>query len=596
MPKRNTHLQVFLLLLLRDWARAGKKSLYVAFLDIRKAFDTIDHEQLLLIMEKLQVPEALIWAVQRLLTNFRVDVMGYTVKVDSGTFQGGNPSPFLCLLFLVDLINMVNEEEGIPGVELPWLATVAQHVIRILLFADDVAIPQETIPMMQKVLHLVASWARYRKITWAYPKLRLLRLAREPADRSTCADLPALEMDGHSIPWSGVHPYLGHPIYEAPYYRKQRPRLVPFDEAMVKSRLHGVEVLFTNTAHRRCLHPPLLRVTIHQTILAKVLYPTILMDIDYERLDSLIYMALRRVLHLPVGTSKTFIQYEMGLWPTRYYAHRRVLRFIWRLRHEAWTQPVFQHWLEGLTDHRQLRTLEYRAFNDGILRRFTIILERYNLTWMAVDTTPKWKDWIETIAYHLSHELRQELHSKALKYDFPLIDPYEADGETLKYKPPTMTMKQPPYMKVGGDLATAALRAHYFRLRCLPGSTTTTRGRCRFCRTGNENCLHLLECSDLPDAWFRRRSVLFEAIADESKTKKTATRSSRNTLRDYFYSLRWPNQSRKLLIRSLAFYRDIINMYAGSPPAPWEGASYEPFPVPRIRTPKLPTAPPSHRK
>ena len=72
--------------------------------------------------------------------------------------------------------------------------------------------------------------------------------------------------------------------------------------------------------------------------------------------------------------------------------------------------------------------------------------------------------------------------------------------------------------------------------------------------------------------------------------RQYSTRSS-DVIRHWLYELRWPNQTRKTLIRALSFFRDLINMYAGHPSAKEEGATYEAFPVPRIRTPRLPSAP-----
>ena len=67
MPNRNTHLQCFLLLLPRDFARYQQEALYAAFLDIEKAFDSINHRQLLHILLKIGVPKALVNAIHRLI-------------------------------------------------------------------------------------------------------------------------------------------------------------------------------------------------------------------------------------------------------------------------------------------------------------------------------------------------------------------------------------------------------------------------------------------------------------------------------------------------------------------------------------------------
>ena len=152
-----------------------------------------------------------------------------------------------------------------------------------------------------------------------------------------------------------------------------------------------------------------------------------------------------------------------------------------------------------------------------------------------------------------------------------------------------MNQKIPPYQAVGGDLAAAAVRAHYFRLRCLPSTSNKTTGYCRLCNHGRENCHHLIECPGLPMDWLQKRQAVIEAIAKEAKVRLSSTRSS-DMVRHWFYELKWTNQIRRTLIKALAFFRDIINMYAGLPPGGWEGAKYASLPVPRIRIPRLPRA------
>ena len=122
VPARNTHLQVLTLLLLRDFARVRKKGLFIVFLDIRKAFDTMDHQQLLQIMGELGIPDAFVAAVHRFLIDFKVEVMGHMVPVERGAFQGGPISPLLCALFLWDLIKYMEDPShpAFHGVPLPW--------------------------------------------------------------------------------------------------------------------------------------------------------------------------------------------------------------------------------------------------------------------------------------------------------------------------------------------------------------------------------------------------------------------------------------------------------------------------------------------
>ena len=157
LPRRNTHLQGFLLLLLRDYARHRHQNLFVAFLDVRKAFDTIHHVQLLKVLRSLHLPEPFINAIHRLLVDFKVDILGEWVKIEKGVFQGSPLFPLLCILFLLDLVAFLNGDEAsaFHGTEFPWSSPLVQTVIRLLCFADDIALLASSLEQLQLALQII---------------------------------------------------------------------------------------------------------------------------------------------------------------------------------------------------------------------------------------------------------------------------------------------------------------------------------------------------------------------------------------------------------------------------------------------------------
>lgn len=71
-PKFGTEEQVFLLQTLRAGQTQRKQKLYTAFLDIRKAFDTVNHKKLLRVLHEKGAPANYIQAIRNMLFDRKV--------------------------------------------------------------------------------------------------------------------------------------------------------------------------------------------------------------------------------------------------------------------------------------------------------------------------------------------------------------------------------------------------------------------------------------------------------------------------------------------------------------------------------------------
>jgi hypothetical protein len=75
---------------------------------------------------------------------------------------------------------------------------------------------------------------------------------------------------------------------------------------------------------------------VHSTLLAKALYPTPVVDVDYEALDTLVYHATCRVMGLPPNAPSAAARWELRLMPSKLSAHQRALRWACRFAHYSW--------------------------------------------------------------------------------------------------------------------------------------------------------------------------------------------------------------------------------------------------------------------
>jgi hypothetical protein len=576
LPDRNTHLQGFLLLLQRDFARHKHEELYVAFLDIEKAFDAIDHLQLLEVMGKIGIPRGLINAIHRLLPFFTLEVMGVVFPQEVGTFQGSPLSPFLCVLFLVDLILYLNGDEAsaFHGTQLPWdkASEVLILMLKLLLFADDIAVLATSIEQLQLAMEFMAIWAERRGLRWGHSKCKVMRLSRRPKDTRSREELEPVTLQGHVLDWVAEFKYLGLVMLEAPHYRYRLALHLPTDKDKIRRLSFALLRMFPSTARCTRVAPLAARIGIMQVIHAKFLYPAPVLDIDYDILDAQTNRCLRILCGLPLCTPSVQIHADIGVWPSRYYAHQRALIFLSRLRWQYWTKEAFQQWYDASPDETPA-CLQPGWASRGVLARYGNILKEYGFSWEDLRHpcgNEKW--WKEKVGKAIQAAFEKECKKAAAKHHHPW----------LEYRHPTKQSRIRHCLRLGGGLAIAALRMRSPRLRLVPSFQPKHHGKCRYCAEGPENGAHLIICPALPMDLSSSRDSILVAIMTQARVPMTATRHGKKAIQDYVLNFEWPNMSDDLLKRLLVFCRNLINKYAAFKPT-WESSDLDAFPVHRVR-------------
>lgn len=597
LPNRSTHLQVFLLLLLRDHARRHNKGLFVVFLDIYKAFDTIDHRQLLDVLTSVNLPPPLVAAIHRLLPFFNLSLYGVSFPQQRGLFQGGPLSPLLCILFLADLILFLN---GAPnsvfhGVPFPWDHETIQTVVKLLLFADDIVLIAADIPQLQAALDLLSTWARRRRLTFALPKCEAMRLSRARSDQTPSCALPEVTLEGSLVKWVTEKSYLGHLITEAPAHGRRRRLFSPIHRDRVRPLCRALYRTFQASPRCPRLAPQPLRLGVLQVIHFKFLYQCPVLDVEYQALDKEVYRSLRHLLGLHPLTPTALVAADLGLWPSQYYGHYHALRFLWHLRWKYWTKDVFASWFPTPTSAPPMSTQPH----DGVMRRFSSILQQYNLSWAHLNETRAFKTWVELLHHHFTLKFSAYTQSSADRHHHPPILyalPRRYPAACLHHQALSIPRLH-HLLHIEGELFCAALRLRHPSLRLLPSFDVTDHGRCRYCYTGPENGLHLLlYCHHLPAPFLLSRDVLLRDIATAKHISQINTRRGRERLSKSIMELLWPEPPMALVHRLLVFFRDLLVHYAAYRPS-WESRVLLSYPVrrclPRLRSSLAHPEPPS---
>ena len=180
---RNTIDQALVLSDLIERAKSDPAAhpLYIAFLDIVKAYDTVWRDALWYKVEQLGVPRKLRKVIEELVTE-----SCNTVQFDgerSGTFailiglrQGCVLSPLLFDIFINDFISTVPLRSCLNLHFNDTSKTTRNYPLHSLLFADDVAFVANSEEKLQSLLDLFNDWCNKWRVVVSVPKSKVLAI------------------------------------------------------------------------------------------------------------------------------------------------------------------------------------------------------------------------------------------------------------------------------------------------------------------------------------------------------------------------------------------------------------------------------------
>lgn len=369
MAKRSTHDSVFLLESIRDAQIKAHKHLYATFLDLRKAFDTVNHKKLLTLLRQQGAKESWVRAVQKVLTNREMSLFDEFLAILKGTPQGSPISPQLFILFINPLIEKLRKCTGIRIARDQHYTRVDEVFIRGLFFADDICLVNASLHDLQDMLRICEAWAQEAGMSFNLEKCEIMQLAGKiPKDR------PIIEFAGGTITWVKEFKYLGIPIHEGRRRRLPAPR-----PKMWKAYFR----ILPGLSSKKGL--PLLRQIqlMQATIMNAALYASPVRDLDYADIDRFTTRVLAQISGCNMRTtSATFLRAELGVLPSKFMAHTRALVQLWHIIHEAWFRNLLPH-LCGLGPYeRLLKIAQEYNIDTGLLRSMT---------------RDKWKDHVKQI-------------------------------------------------------------------------------------------------------------------------------------------------------------------------------------------------------
>lgn len=564
MPGRNTYEQAALLQIIQSVFKEGsdgsaRQLLCGIFLDIRKAFDSMEYGQLLDILESRQrLPQAWLEILRRFLPGNSTTIMGVVVYFLRGLPQGGALCPLLCDAFMDDLACELAEYlEQHPSLGPLWRKSQTQdghkwslpHVkslwLRLLQFADDIAILAATPEEAQELLDVVAAWGRKRGLEFSDKSFAVL-LSRPIGSAAAAAEMPELRVGELPLTWAPADQpfrYLGVTTQAATSHghsQLQGHTRAALKEKKAERNLNAMRPIFRVSKGKHLVVPVALRRGIEMVVYAGALYDTALVDTDYDRLDRMVMAVTRQILQVPPNTPSAYLRCELRLWNAELRAHKRAMHLAAQLWHESWIgKEILRHYLLERPHRDHHDPAGHPFFKIGPQARLERILAMYGYDWARVNTSLVYED-DEKVKARLSEKLTDllepvfasrvrdkaretkgmpEHHRHEMLEHMGLPPPeQERDGLPLQAH---VRHDLPLYLYIGRDLPRAGIWTRMPYLRLQRRGEDLRRAPCAWCQQPDkEYGHHLLRCKLMPAALRRRRDRVLQLILEDVRRSK----------------------------------------------------------------------------
>ena len=226
---RGTIDMVFSLRQLQEKAKEQKKDMFIVFVDLTKAFDSVCRSALWEVLRKLGVPEKMLNIIISFHEGMKAVVkhdgsISDPFTVENGTKQGCVLAPLLFALFFS--VMLVRAFQGMPeGVNLEYRSTgglynqqrfnakskISHQLVRDLLFADDCALVAHSLTDIQCILDSFSAAAKDFGLTISIKKTELVF---QSAQRLPGLLTPIVYVDGKPLKTVKAFSYLGSTITE----------------------------------------------------------------------------------------------------------------------------------------------------------------------------------------------------------------------------------------------------------------------------------------------------------------------------------------------------------------------------------------------
>ncbi|GAA5949593.1 hypothetical protein JCM10213_002611 [Rhodosporidiobolus nylandii] len=192
----------FILLMALERARHEKKDVYTCFVDLKKAFDSVDRELLWSRLASYGAKGPVVSLIQHIYRYMRTQVklgkeLSSAFRVEMGVLQGDPMSGMLWILFIATLSEQLGSSSLVP--------LLAGKPVSHLLMADDVALLAKSREELQRLIDLLSLYCRDSLLTISLEKTHIVLF---PFSKGG-ADCTPLLLDGAELSREEMAKYIG---------------------------------------------------------------------------------------------------------------------------------------------------------------------------------------------------------------------------------------------------------------------------------------------------------------------------------------------------------------------------------------------------
>jgi sorting nexin-29 len=208
MPNRSTTEQIFTVRQVIEKAREFQRTAYLAFVDFKAAFDSVDRESLWLILERTGLPDKYCRLFKALYTGTKSSVQvngrrSSLFEINTGVRQGCAAAPELFNAVIDYVMDRTTNR-------LPFGLRYGDRVLADCDFADDIALICTSAAELEEALNTLSEEALKvgLHISWQKTKIMIVDSA------GNTANSPAFNVSGHTVEVVKSFTYLGSVITE----------------------------------------------------------------------------------------------------------------------------------------------------------------------------------------------------------------------------------------------------------------------------------------------------------------------------------------------------------------------------------------------